>query len=167
MADAQDLELGDAAKGGKKKLIIIGAAVVVLLVGGAAAFFMLGGEKTEAGASAEQVTKEPVVVNTTYVNIPESIVVNIPGTTKSRTLKMNISFSVANPELGEKVKKHLPLLRSEVLTYTAMQDADLLMTVEGQSAFREQILIRVQTAMEQEEKEKLIDRVLFTAFVMQ
>ena len=167
MADAQDLELGDAAKGGKKKLIIIIAVVVVLLGGGAAAFLLMGGEKKEGEASTEQATKEPIVVNTTYINIPESIVVNIPGTTKSRTLKMNISFSVANPELGEKVKKHLPLLRSEILTFTAMQDADLLMTVEGQSAFREQVLVSVQTAMEQEEKEKLIDRVLFTAFVMQ
>ena len=167
MADAQDLELGDAAKGGKKKLIVIIVAVVVLLGGGAAAFLLMGGEKKDEEVSAEHAPSEPIVVNTTYINIPESIVVNIPGATKSRTLKMNISFSVANPELGERVKKHLPLLRSEILTFTSMQDADQLMTVEGQTAFREQILVSVQSAMEREEKEKLIDRVLFTAFVMQ
>jgi flagellar FliL protein len=171
MADAQDLELGDAAKSGKKKLILIIAIAAVVIIGGVAGFLLMGGKDEAAegegghGEAAEHA--EPLVINTTYVPIPAPIVVNIPGVSRARTVKMNISFSVASPELAEKLKKHLPLLQAEILSFVTTQDADVLMTVEGQTAFRTELLARVQALMEAEEHEKLIDRVLFTGFVMQ
>lgn len=165
MAEAQDLELGEVGKPSNKKLFIIIGVVAVLLIGGVVGFLLMGGEKAEGEEEATE--QEPIVINTTYVDIPKPILVNVPGTTKPRTVKMTISFSVANPELAEKVKKHLPLLQNEILVFTAMQDADQLMTTEGQQAFKQQLLEKLQTAMEAEEQAKIIDRVLFTSFVMQ
>lgn len=164
MAEAQDLELGEVGKSSNKKLFVIIGAVALLAIVGVAAFFLMSGESSESETEEDA---EPIVVNTTYVDIPQPILVNIPGTSKPRMVKMTISFSVTNPELAEKVKKHLPLLRSEILVFTATQDADVLMTPEGQAVFRQQMLEKLQAAMEAEEQAKLIDRVLFTSFVMQ
>ncbi len=181
MAEKQDLELGEAGKSGsKKKLIIIIVAAVVLLGGGAAAFLLLKGEPAPAegeqvaegehGEAAEhEPEEEPVegAPSLLYVNLPEAIVANLPSTTKPRTIKLQVSFAVKNPTAEAAVKKHLPLLGSEVLMLLSATTAEQLMTPEGQQAFRDESLKKVQEAMQREEKKPLVEKILFTQFVMQ
>ncbi len=170
---AQDLELGEAAKGGKKKLIIIiAAAVLVLALGGGAAWWFLGrGEPPAEGEAAEHAEApaegEEGAPHTVYIPVPEAIIANLPSEKRSRTLKVTVVFATKSGEVEAKVMKHLPLLRSELSMLLAGTTADSLMTPEGQAAFRDQALLAVQGAMQREEQIPAIDRVLFTSFVMQ
>lgn len=185
MADKQDLELGEAAKGGsKKKLIIIVAAVLVLAIGGGAAFFLLkkspepaegehaaaeGSEHGDAAGHEAEPEEEPVegAPSLLYVPLPEAIIANLPSESKPRTIKIQVTFAVKNAHAEETVKKHLPLLGSEVLMLLSATTAEQLMTPEGQQGFRDQALQKVQAAMEHEEHKPLIEKILFTQFVMQ
>jgi len=194
MAEKQDLELGEAAKGGGKKklIIIIVAAVLILAIAGGAAVFLMkkkpapaDGEaatsesaehaepadhEPEAGAEGEtdedeeHVEGEPSLL---YVALPEAIVANLPSETKSRTIKIQVTFAVKNAHAEAAVKKHLPLLGSEVLMLLSATAAEQLMTTEGQQAFRDQALLKVRAAMELEEHKPLVEKILFTQFVMQ
>lgn len=183
MAEKQDLELGEAGKGNKKKLlIIIGAVVVVLLAGAVAAFLLL--KKAPAEGDAESTDGEAVedaVVSLRYVSLTNPLLTNVPSSTgKARTAKVQVVFAVRSEAAELAVKKHLPLLSSELLQLLSSSDADQLMSMDGQQVFREQALKVVQEAMAREEaavpkdgapapetKQPLVERILFTQFVMQ
>lgn len=180
MAEKQDLELGEAGKGGgKKKLVLIIVAVLVLvLVGGGAAFFLMKKDPAAEGeadaghaeAATEEEPEEPLPEGSPslfYVSLNEALVTNLPSADKPRTIKLQVAFAVKTPSAEAAVKKHLPLLGSELLSLLSSNTADQLMTVEGQQAFRDQALQNVRAIMEREEKKPMVERILFTQFVMQ
>lgn len=172
MAEKQDLELGEAGKGsGKKKLILIIAAAVLLLGGGAAAFFLLkkpaAPDGAEATAEVEEDAPADGAPSLLYVPLSSPIIANVASAEKSRTVKLQVVFAVKSVEAETAVKKHLPLLSSELLSLLSSTDAGQLMTADGQQAFRDQALQRAQAALEREEKKPLVERILFTQFVMQ
>lgn len=181
MAEKQDLELGEAAKGGsKKKLIIIIAAVVLLAVAGGAAFFLLKkapepaegdaaatAESAEHPAEEEEEVPEEGAPSLRYVALTNPIIANLASTGKSRTIKIQVVYAVKTLSAEEAVKKHLPLLGSEFLLLLSSVPADQLLTAEGQQAFRDQALENARATLEREEKKPLVERILFTQFVMQ
>ncbi|HEX4912115.1 MAG TPA: flagellar basal body-associated FliL family protein [Permianibacter sp.] len=196
MAEKQDLELGEAGKGNKKKLlIIIGAVVFVLLAGGVAAFLLLKKAPAEGEQDVAEETEalEEGAVSMRYVSLTNPLLTNVSSSSgKSRTAKVQVVFAVKSEEAELAVKKHLPLLSSELLQLLASSDADQLMSMDGQQVFREQALKVVQEALAREEaaasqakvksdeeddkadeapapktKPALVERILFTQFVMQ
>lgn len=180
MAEKQDLELGEAAKGGsKKKLIIIIAAVVLLAVAGGAAFFLLkkAPEPAEGDAAAttesaehpaeEEEVPEEGAPSLRYVALASPIIANLASTGKSRTIKIQVVYAVKTLSAEAAVKKHLPLLGSEFLLLLSGVPAEQLLTAEGQQAFRDKALENARATLEREEKKPLVERILFTQFVMQ
>lgn len=183
MAEKQDLELGEAGKGNKKKLlIIIGVVVVVLLAAGVAAFLLLKKAPAEGGAeTAEAEAVEEGAASLRYVSLTNPLLTNVTSSSgKARTAKVQVVFAVKSEAAELAVKKHLPLLSSELLQLLSSSDADQLMSMDGQQVFREQALKVVQEAMAREEasvpeegasapktKQPLVERILFTQFVMQ
>ena len=199
MAEKQDLELGEAGKGNKKKLlIIIGAVVFVLLAGGVAAFLLLKKAPAEGDKEAAEETEalEEGAVSMRYISLTNPLLTNVSSSSgKSRTAKVQVVFAVKSEEAELAVKKHLPLLSSELLQLLASSDADQLMSMDGQQVFRDQALKVVQEALAREEaaaaaaakakaesdeeegkaddepapktKPALVERILFTQFVMQ
>lgn len=184
MAEKQDLELGEAAKGGSKKklVIIIIAAVVLLAVAGGAAFFLLKkapepaeGETAATAESAEHPAEEAEeeevpeegAPSLRYVALTNPIIANLASAEKSRTIKIQVVYAVKTLSAEEAVKKHLPLLGSEFLLLLSSVPADQLLTAEGQQAFRDKALENARATLEREEKKPLVERILFTQFVMQ
>lgn len=187
---AQDLELGEAAKAGnrKKMLIIIIAAVVLLIGGGVGGWLLLKNHKkpvkTEAACeegdsscAESAATDEPVAEEEApddgkphgpfYQELGEAIVANIPSDKRPRTLKLNVVFVVKNEMTAVKVREQMPMLRSELLNLLATTKVEDIMSIEGQNAFREKALSTVRDAMQRELKKPTIDKILFTSFVMQ
>ena len=67
----------------------------------------------------------------------------------------------------EVAKKHIPLIESTLLGVLSTTTADELSTSAGKETIRLTALDKVQAAMEAVEGSKVIERVLFTGFVMQ
>ena len=171
--DDQDLELdveaggeGEGEKGGSKKLIIIIAVVVLLLGGGVAAFFLMG-DSDEAPAVDEEgeVTEEkaPAI----YVGVPNALTANLPGSKKSRTVQIKLSFVVRSEDAKQVVKQHMPQIKNDILMLLSQKNADELKTPEGYEKLKEETLTTVQTSLTNLVEDPTVEKVLFVSFVMQ
>lgn len=165
--------------GSKMKLIII--VVVILLAGGAGAFFFLSGDSTPpAPEGAEQAQSASPGTEATpsaeggaqigsalYVAMPRPFVFNVPGAARDRTVQIKVQLLVRGEANEEAAKKHIPLIESTLLSTFSSTNADELGTAIGKETVRSEALENVQSALKEVEGNKVVERVLFTGFVMQ
>ncbi|WP_018693100.1 flagellar basal body-associated protein FliL [Algicola sagamiensis] len=173
MADeGQDLEIGDAEEGGSKKLIIIIAVVVLLVGGGAAAFFLMGGdppppEENLAEETTQEETPRAETGSALYVAMPRPFVFNVPGSNRDRLVQIKVQLMVRGDENEEAAQQHIPLIESTLLGTFSGSSADELGTTAGKEALRRKALSDVQSKMKDVAGTQVVERVLFTGFVLQ
>jgi len=182
-----ELELDNSGK--KKKMIIIIIAVVVLLGGGAGAYFVfMGGSDTtqteldttqtelDAALNSEMEGGDTAAVaadsganmgSALYVPMPRPFRFNVPGAARDRFVEIRVQLLVRGADHEENAKMHIPLIESTLLGVFSRANADDLATSAGKTALKQQSLAEVQKAMMDIEGNKTVDKVLFTAFVMQ
>ncbi|WP_085298110.1 flagellar basal body-associated protein FliL [Cognaticolwellia mytili] len=180
MADEKELELDNSGK--KKKLIIIAIVAILLIGGGAAAFFMMGSgdEMTQAeldatldsGSDAEMAGDESADGNAElgtalYVPMPRPFRFNVPGAARDRFVEIRVQLLVRGADNEEVAKKHLPLIESTLLAVFSQSNADDLATSAGKTALKQKSLTEVHKMMKDVEGSKVVEKVLFTGFVMQ
>ncbi|ELF6903905.1 flagellar basal body-associated protein FliL [Vibrio cholerae] len=159
----------EAPKGKKKLLIIIIAAVVLLAGGGGAAFFMMGSGGDEAAADAEQKT-EKVAAPTdpvSYVNIAQPFVFNVTGDAKDRLVQIKVQLMVRGSENENLARYHSPLVESSLLATFASATVEQLRTPNGRIELRDKATDDIKAALNQAVGKPVIEKVLFTDFVMQ
>ena len=179
MADENELELDNSGK--KKKLIIIIAIVAILAIGGgAAAFFMMGGEEevtqAELDAALGSTSDEQMEVATEasaetgsalYVPMPRPFRFNVPGAARDRFVEIRVQLLVRGADNEEAAKKHVPLIESTLLAVFSQSNADDLATSAGKTSLKQKSLAEVHKIMKEVEGSKVVEKVLFTGFVMQ
>ena len=179
MADENELELDNSGK--KKKLIIIIAIVAILAIGGgAAAFFMMGGEEevtqAELDAALDSTSDEQMEVATEasaetgsalYVPMPRPFRFNVPGAARDRFVEIRVQLLVRGADNEEAAKKHVPLIESTLLAVFSQSNADDLATSAGKTSLKQKSLAEVHKIMKEVEGSKVVEKVLFTGFVMQ
>lgn len=179
MADENELELDNSGK--KKKLIIIIAIVAILAIGGgAAAFFMMGGEEevtqAEIDAALDSTSDEQMEVATEasaetgsalYVPMPRPFRFNVPGAARDRFVEIRVQLLVRGADNEEAAKKHVPLIESTLLAVFSQSNADDLATSAGKTSLKQKSLAEVHKIMKEVEGSKVVEKVLFTGFVMQ
>ncbi len=167
MAD-EDIEAGEGGGGGKKKLIIIIVAALLLLGGGggAAFFLMSGGDE----ASQEDIVieePEPVSLQAIYVTLPQPFVFNVTGDMQQRLVQVKVQLMVRGDSNEVMARQNLPLVEHSLLTTFGAATVEQLRTPQGQLEVRKQAVDTVQAAMEKVTGKTVVERVLFTGFVMQ
>lgn len=185
MADEKELVLDDNGK--KKKMIIIIAVVAVLLIGGGAAYFFMGGDSnegpSEAALEAELNSSDGSSVSdgdenaegaistptgtALYVPMPRPFRFNVPGAARDRFVEIRAQLLVRGSGNEETAKKHIPLIESTLLAVFSQSNADDLATSAGKTSLKQRSLIEVQKTMKDVESKKVVEKVLFTGFVMQ
>lgn len=182
MADEKDLEV-DKQGGGKKKLIIIIIAAVVLLGGGVGAFLFMSGDSAPSDeemaaaldsgsgeADADGEAAEPSGASTgsaLYVPMPRPFRFNVPGAARDRFVEIRVQLLVRGGDNEEEAKKHIPLIESTLLGVFSISNADDLATSAGKASLKQKSLAEVQKVMKDVAGNKIIEKVLFTGFVMQ
>jgi len=180
MADEKDNELElDEGAGKKKKLIIIIAAVVLLLGAGAGGyfFFMAGDEPTaeqlEAELNSEGAESEGEQAtgadtgSALYVPLPRPFRFNVPGAVRDRFVEIRVQLLVRGGDNEEEAKKHVPLIEGTLLGVFSQANADDLATSAGKAALKQKSLAEVQKVLMDVAGRKVVEKVLFTGFVMQ
>lgn len=175
----EELEMEEGG-GGKKKLLLIGAAVGLLVIGGAGAYFFFGSgddsaqeatldddsgeaKPVESAASAKGVS----VGTALYVAMPRPFVFNVPGSVRDRLVQIKVQLLVRGDSAEEEAKRHIPLIEGALLKTFSSTNADDLATTAGKEALKAKSLQDVQSTMVEVTGKKIIERVLFTGFVMQ
>ena len=178
MAD-EELQVEEGGKKKSKLMLIIIIAVVV--IGGAAGayFFLFAGSdepaadqlpETEAAASAAPATQGggAEIGTALYVAMPRPFVFNVPGGGRDRLVQIKVQLLVRGSDNEELVKTHIPLIEGTLLQTFSMSNAEDLVTEAGKIELREQAVSEVKRALEENDiGSNVVERVLFTGFVMQ
>ncbi|MCG3725400.1 flagellar basal body-associated protein FliL [Vibrio cincinnatiensis] len=155
----------NAPKSKKKLFIIAGGAFVLLLIAGGAFFFMGSGssEPRDAVRSQERATLDPV----SYVNIAQPFVFNVSGENRGRMVQVKVQLMVRGSKNENLARYHSPLVESTLLATFASATVEQLRTTSGRTELRDKATEDIKAAMIQVVGEPVIERVLFTDFVMQ
>ena len=159
-------EVQDAPKGKSKLLIII--AVVVLLLGiGGALFFFLGSDdsasESESHPATAVVAAEPVM----YVNIPQPFLFNVTGDKKDRLVQIKAQLMVRGSKNEDLARYHSPLVESTLLATFASATVDQLRSPTGRVELRDKATEDIIASLAQAVGQPVIEKVLFTDFVIQ
>jgi flagellar FliL protein len=162
----EDIE-PEAPKGKSKLLIIIIAVVVLLVGGGGAAFFLMG---SDDAAETQQAAQQEVVTPTdpvAYVNIAQPFLFNVTGDKKDRLVQIKVQLMVRGSENENLARYHSPLIESSLLSTFASATVDQLRTVNGRVELRDKATDDIKASLNRAVGQPVIERVLFTDFVMQ
>ncbi|EKO5169474.1 TPA: flagellar basal body-associated protein FliL [Vibrio vulnificus] len=164
---AEELQSGEEAPKGKSKLLIIIIAVVVLLVGGGgAAFFLMGSDPAEEEAAA-QVDTKPVEDPIAYVNIAQPFVFNVTGDNRNRMVQIKVQLMVRGTENENLARYHSPLIESSLLSTFASATVEQLRSPTGRTELRDKATDDIKAALTKSVGQPVIEKVLFTDFVIQ
>lgn len=157
----------EAPKGKSKLIIIIVAVVVLLLGGGGAAFFLLGSDDGASGDNAAQqelvTPAEPVA----YVNIPQPFIFNITGDKRDRLVQIKVQLMVRGTENENLARYHSPLVESTLLSTFASATVEQLRSANGRIELRDKATDDIKASLNRAVGQPVIERVLFTDFVIQ
>ncbi|WP_026375595.1 flagellar basal body-associated protein FliL [Aestuariibacter salexigens] len=172
----EELQMEEGGKKGKMMIVII--ALVVVLAGGGAALFFLGGEEapieedfasaTGAPSAAPSSSSEPARVGTAlYVAMPRPFQFNVPGAGRDRLVQIKVQLMVRGSDNEEVAKQHIPAIEGTLLQVFSAANADDLVTEAGKAALRDQSTREVQRRLQELAGAQVVEKVLFTGFVMQ
>lgn len=150
----------------KKMLIIIIAVVVLLAVGGGAAFFLMGSSDDEEEMAQEQ-TSITVVQPASYVNIAQPFLFNVSSGKRDRLVQIKVQLMVRGAENEQLAKHHSPLIESTLLATFGVATMEQLRTPLGRTQLRDQATEDIKSALTELVGQPVIEKVLFTDFVMQ
>ncbi|WP_282248805.1 flagellar basal body-associated protein FliL [Vibrio campbellii] len=166
MAEEQ-LQGADAPKGKSKLLIIIIAVVVLLLGGGAAAFFLMGSDEPAQAAQAEQTQAQTAAAPIAYVNIAQPFIFNVTGDRRDRLVQIKAQLMVRGSENEQLARYHSPLIESSLLSTFASATVEQLRSPIGRVELRDRASDDIKAALNAAVGKPVIEKVLFTDFVIQ
>ncbi|EGQ8806211.1 flagellar basal body-associated protein FliL [Vibrio parahaemolyticus] len=167
MAEEQ-LQGADASKGKSKLLIIIIAVVVLLGGGGAAAFFLMGSDDSAQAAEAESHQTQAAAANPiAYVNLPQPFIFNVTGDRRDRLVQIKAQLMVRGSENEQLARYHSPLVESSLLSTFASATVEQLRSPTGRVELRDRASEDIKAALNAAVGKPVIEKVLFTDFVIQ
>lgn len=171
MAEEESLELEETEepKKSKKRLFIFGGIglAVLLLIGGILWFFMSGDDEAMP-AEGEVVQEEPAeILEAYYVAMPRPFLFNVPDAKRSRLVEIKVQLMVRGSDDNTLTKKHIPLIEDALLTTFSGAEVQKLSTQAGKDEMRQRALLNVQNTLQPVTGRVVVEKVLFTGFVMQ
>ena len=173
MAEEEALELEDNKQPkSKRKLIAFGVIglVIGLIIAAALWFFIVAsdGSADSDNADGAAETQEPVNVGAAYyVGMPRPFLFNLPGASRSRLVEIKVQLMVRGADDGILIKKHIPLIEDALLTTFSSADVQKLTSLAGKDEMRQLALLNVQNTLQPVTGRKVVEKVLFTGFIMQ
>lgn len=168
--DGQKLKLNGESAGRKKKLIIIIALVLLLAGGGAGGFFFMKGSgdaKEGEAESAEAKAAEPADTETMFIADPEAFTFSVRDGRRSRIVQIRVAFEVTGQKNLDLAQHHLPLIRSAVFGVLDSTSFESLQSAAGREEMRKKALEAARTKVQTVASDPLLNRMFFTALVVQ
>ncbi|MGF1686045.1 flagellar basal body-associated protein FliL [Photobacterium japonica] len=155
----------------KKRLMLIVGVVLLLVGGGAGAWWMFGNEATPAAISPTvstlPATTTPVVEPAYYVILPQPFIFNVTGDRRDRLVQVKVQLLVRGERNEATANQHVPLVESTLLQTFGAATVEQLRAPGGRADLRTYALKAVQDALVKVSGRPVVERVLFTGFVMQ
>ncbi|MDX2503981.1 MAG: flagellar basal body-associated FliL family protein [Gammaproteobacteria bacterium] len=189
MAD-EDLDLEgaeeEAPKSSKKMLIIIIVGVLLLVIVAVLGTLFLtdvfddkpeqtetsqstDGEADETSESEDAAEGESSKnkAELSYLPLEPPFVLNFEGKSKARYMQVGLEVSTTSEKAQAAVKKHMPVIRNEVVLLLSGQKYQEMVTPDGKEQLRAELIETINNILKQHKVKKGIDNIYFTSFVMQ
>ncbi len=191
-----EVEEGDEKPRKKKPWLMIGviavSSILVLSAGIGGALYFTGGKHKSAETSAKakggkaakadadaeenadapdaaeadsEKSDKPAPAN--YVSLEPPFVVNFEGNSSARFLQISVEVMSRNAEYIDHIKKHMPVIRNNLVLLFGSQTYDKVNTLKGKEDLRQRALTEVQKILEEETGDAGVEALYFTSFVMQ
>ena len=157
---------GEAPKSKKKLIIIIALIVLLLGGGGAAAWFFMSGDPS-AEPTDQNIAALEAKMPTLYLNLPQPFIFNVTGDKRDRLVQLKVQVVMRGSENEEVAMQHTPLIESALLSTFAAATVEQLREPRGRIELREQATRDIQDAFTKITAKPVVEKVLFTDFVMQ
>jgi len=175
---AEELELNEKntePKKGNKLILFGGIGIVVAILIGVGAWLFLGSDdqpvatdSTDPGAvTSEQIDPKSSALEANYVGMPRPFLFNLRGVDRARLVEIKVQLMVRGSDDETTVKKHIPLIEDALLTTFSGADVQKLSTQAGKDEMRQLALLSVQNTLQSVTGKTVVEKVLFTGFVMQ
>ncbi|MCD9547212.1 flagellar basal body-associated protein FliL [Photobacterium carnosum] len=152
--------------GNRKKIVIsIVILLVIAAIGGGIWLFSLA--STEVKAAEVSSTQTPLKMSAYYIVLSEPFIFNVSGKERDRVVQIKVQLMVRGEKNEALSKKHVPLVESVLLQIFAATTVEQLRQPQGREQLRQQALTAVQATMNKMTNMPVVERVLFTGFVMQ
>ena len=148
-------------------LIVLGLLLVVgLSVAGTWFFLGQGVGKSDSAENAENATEQDKQA-AIYEELDPAFVVNFTQNGRPRYMQVSVALMVRDQAALDALKVHMPVLRNNLVMLFSSQDFSSLMTPIGKELLRQQATSSVQALAQKETGKLVVERVLFTNFVLQ
>jgi len=169
MADDKELKIDDKGKG-NKKLIIIAVIVILALAGAGGAYFFLTGDDSATVESADMASEsvdKTATETAYYVAMPRPFVFNVVGLKRERLVQIKVQLMVRGSDNQDLAKANIPLIESTLLQVFSATTEQQLATYEGKELLRTDSLTSVNEILTKYAGKGIVEKILFSGFVMQ
>ncbi|PST95035.1 flagellar basal body-associated protein FliL [Photobacterium sp. NCIMB 13483] len=153
----------------RKKTIVISLVILLVsvVIGGGIWFFTTPSAEAKAAEVGSTSTQSPLKMSAYYIVLPEPFIFNVSGKERDRVVQIKVQLMVRGEQNEALAKKHVPLVESVLLQTFAAATVEQLRQPQGREQLRQQALTTVQATMNKMTNMPVVERVLFTGFVMQ
>lgn len=150
-------------------LVVIGLLLAMGLSIGGTLFFLNKGDKPTVEDQAEETIAEAVPVKqpALYEQMEPAFVVNFNKDGRQRYMQVKVALMGRDQAEMDALKVHMPVLRNQLVMLFSSQDFAVLATPLGKELLQQQATAKVQELAQKETGKAVIERVLFTNFVLQ
>ncbi|MEC6832357.1 flagellar basal body-associated protein FliL [Photobacterium toruni] len=156
--------------GNRKKTRIMSLVIllVMVVIGGGIWFFTVpSAESKTANVSSEEALQTALKMSAYYIVLPEPFIFNVSGQERDRVVQIKVQLMVRGEHNEALAKKHVPLVESVLLQTFSATTVEQLRQPQGREQLRQLALTAVQATMNKMTNMPVVERVLFTGFVMQ
>ncbi|PSU21312.1 flagellar basal body-associated protein FliL [Photobacterium kishitanii] len=153
-----------------KKITIISLVCVVIGVAIAGVFWFFYSAPTASqttAVSSSETPQTPLKMSSYYIVLPDPFIFNVSGKDRDRVVQIKVQLMVRGEVNEALANKHAPLIESVLLQTFAATTVEQLRQPLGREQLRQQALTTVQATMNKMTDMPVVERVLFTGFVMQ
>lgn len=128
---------------------------------------MLGMLLSLCAAPVAQAEDAAPLAGTKYLHLEPAFVVNYGSTGRMKYLRTEIALKVSDSQSADKVIRHKPYIRNNLVMLLSAQEAEAMNSSSGRESLRKVALDEVRALMVKLEGAPLIDDLFFSNFVVQ
>ncbi|OBU14789.1 flagellar basal body-associated protein FliL [Photobacterium aquimaris] len=157
--------------GGKRKKItvisVVSIMVAAMIAGAVWLYSSVSIASQTTVESSATSTAAPLQMSAYYIVLPEPFIFNVIGKERDRLVQIKVQLMVRGETNEGLANKHIPLIESRLLQTFSATTVEQLRQPLGREQLRQQALTALQATMNKMTDMPVVERVLFTGFVMQ
>ena len=106
-------------------------------------------------------------VASNYVSIHPAFVVNVSDGLTVRHMQVKTQLKLSSPDMAQYIEQHKAAIQHEMVMLLSGRKVSEVKTIQGKEKLRTDALAAIQKVMEENTKQKIVDAVYFTEFVIQ